>query len=383
MEFAIPKLINATKTTPYSSTGVSLVISIQTLRTTVVWMSLPVYLLGLITNSLNVIIYAMIGFRDNVTINFFALSICDLCYTVMSHNNNVISLLEIVNPGLLEGFDITNNVFAFYASMLLDISVLIKTFIAVQRGCCVAIPFHVNRLLKNKTAVAVILSLGVLCLLPYVNFEFFRIKRYFRNNNVTYVYEMYSRDTKLSEEIRFIFNKIIVVFTSEILVSLSLVVIIYGMKSASKWRRTVVVSETAAHKQPRRAGANLRLNLQKQNHGSSNINDDQQIVNRAAKQNQKRDTREIKVIKQVTLVSVMHLICYTPVVIDSVLYFLIERNKLPFVVWYVHEGLERFNAFINSINAAINFFIYYGYNSKFTQRVPGICRKVQQNQNNA
>lgn len=326
---------NRTTYIPHSNNTVSTWEAINLMLTILMWSLVPLGLLGLVTNTINVLVYLKIGLRDSASICFFALSTCDLCFTIISIVSNTFNIIMLVKPDMLYiNHHLTSS--RFYEGMLFDISALIKTFIAVQRGCCVAFPFHVNRVFTKKKTTAVIVCLTLLYLACYVNWEFLKSKEEIRNTyiNRTEAYTMFTDGSRASDTFRTILNKTVVICCCEILVLLSLFAIIYGMKSTTKRRQTL------------KAGQNLK---------------------------NKKDT---SVIKQVTLVSVVHLICCSLVSARAILVQFLLNFKISFQFVYVYLALNEIINFTGPCGATMNFFIYYHYNHRFKQTVSGICRKV-------
>lgn len=343
MATTMTSFLNTTLYPVYRNDNKKILDIIHTAYIIIAWIIVPVNLLGLITNSLSVIIHTMNGFRDAIKICFFALSLCDLVYIIMSNCSIIVVLIGEESPSLLSHSRINLNNFAFYQSMVFEMSALIKTFIAVQRGCCVAFPFHVNRVFTKKRTVGVMVCLCLFSLASYVSKEFLDSINYVHVTVINNTYgnpSFYNEISDLSGLVRDTL-KTVVVFVCEILVVLSLALILHGMSSTLKYRQSV--SNTTCGSQ-------------------------QKLI---------KHNKEMRVVKQVILVSAIHLICYTPVATYSLLYQLNIRGFLPFNVLYIAVAFADVKNLAGPVNAAINFFIYYSYNSKFRYRVKNMCRREQ------
>lgn len=339
---------------------------------------LPVGILGVITNSLNVAVYTMIGFRDSITICFFSLSVCDLCFIIINNNINIIHAIRLVTPKLLYNVDVNLNTMVFYGDMLFDISACMKTFIIVQQGCCVAFPYHVNRVFTNKSTLIVALCLCLLSLVSYANEEFMKVKRTFKNpfSNETYYFITYIDGWILSNTIRRYLNRTAVVCFCEVLILLSLAVIVYNMSAISKWRHSLSTGKYKRHQwpNPRRKTSSF---IEKSGSYVPNHTHESQHK-RILTQKQKRGMgkRELRVVKQVVLVSAIHLLCYTPVSLLAILVETFTSHTFTFSMQVIGLYICLFETvrFSGPLCIAFNFFIYYKYNSKFKETLMMRCR---------
>lgn len=121
--------------------------------------------------------------------------------------------------------------------MVFDISACIKTFIAVQRGCCAAFPFHVIWVFTNKSATMLIIYIYLFNLISNISSEFVEVlcTTHYSSTNDTY----YSNYTI---KLRIYFSKTAVIYACEVMILLSLIVIVSGMTSTSKWRQSLSVA---------------------------------------------------------------------------------------------------------------------------------------------
>lgn len=212
---------------------------------TFTWSLLPVGIIGLATNSLNVVVYTMVGFQDTVSFSFLGLSVCDLCFIITNNIVNLFNVITLVERPILDTAHGELDTIAFYGEILFDISACVKTFIAVQRGCCVAFPFLVNRIFTKENTLGVILCLYLLNLVSYSIDECMKWQTGFQSstNNVTYYLQVFTSDWLVYNTVRRFLNRTDLVCACEILVPLSLFVIVYGMSSTSKWRQLLSVGK--------------------------------------------------------------------------------------------------------------------------------------------
>lgn len=341
------------------------------------WCLLPFNILGLITNILNIAVYTKIGLKDSVSICFFALSICDLCFIIIRNNVNIISAITQVEPIVYVLLDSM----VMCAEMIYDISAGLKTFIAVQRGICVVFPFHANRVFTNKSTIVVISCICLFNLVSYINDAFIKVKCSITNSftNGTYYYELCIDDGSLVlNTVGGVLNKTAAVCVCEVLALISVMVIVWGMASTTKWRQSVTGGKINKH-----PTLNLRCKTSSsscfkecKNFSANHVHDTQQKQNLTQKQNLVKVRRELRVVKHVVLVCAIHLMCYTPVAAIAVLSEVISRrdfsHKLHLFCLYLNLVL----CFTIPFGIHSNFFIYYTYNSKFKQTLLAMSRRV-------
>lgn len=354
----------------------------------------PVGTLGLITNSLNVLVYATIGLHDSVSISFFSLSVSDLCFIILSYQKIITRVFITTDPEFrYNRYNRIVNLLGFYGGAAFDISVCVKAFIAVQRGCCVAFPFHVNRMFTKKRAAVVLLGFCLLIIACYVNDEFIKDNGFVD----PFTNETYNEDLRVPYTIRYILNKTILVFGCNVLIFVSLVVIVYGMASTSKWRQSSA-AERSTTRQTSTAWARtlslIKLNGEGASNGGKGASNGEESASNGREgasnggcssqhklaitksQKPKKDPRELRVVKQVILISTLHLVSYTPVAIYAVVFnTLVSVYFTPYVL-VIYMYMSEVNSFLGPFNAALNFFIYNKYNQKFHQTMMTIFKRI-------
>lgn len=343
----------------------------------IIWSLIPVGWLGLITNSLNIAVYAAIGFQDSVSVCFFSLSVCDMCFVFLKHSINFYTAIFLVMPSLISDILVRIQTMDFYGNMLFDISALLKTFIAVQRGWCVAFPFHVKRVFTSKRVTVVIICLCLLISACYVNNDFMKVKISYTFDNETYLIQVYTQGVIVTEKIRSTFNKTALICACEILIFISLIVIVYGVTSHSNWRQSFPAEKFQIEIKSRQWITFCRLFTRNDKEVSEKTYNCQITVNLHKKQKALRNNRELRAIKQVVLISIVHLICYTPVAIYQITYEHMTSGYLKLSFYNVYLILYRILYLLGPLNAALNFFIYYIYNKKFKETLLIICKRIQ------
>lgn len=191
----------------------------------------------------------MVGFQDTVSFSFLALSVCDLCFIITKNIVNLCNAVALVERPIMDTVHGGLDTIVFYGEMLFDISACVKTFIAVQRSCCVAFQFLVNRIFTKGSTLGVIFCLYLFNLVSYSTDEFMKWQTGFQSstNHVTYYTQVFTSDWPVYNTVRRFLKRTAVVCACEILVLLSLIFIVYDMSSTSKWRQSLSVGKINKH----------------------------------------------------------------------------------------------------------------------------------------
>ncbi|BFZ05474.1 hypothetical protein BsWGS_08513 [Bradybaena similaris] len=349
------------------------------LYVSVTWILVPVGVLGLITNSLNVIGFVRVGLQDSATICFFALSASDLCFTLMVCTKNSLSVIGLAFPDLLVNIGEDAYWATYYMHMAFDSSSILRTLIAVIRACCVVLPFHVKRMFSTSRTVSTVLFICTCNIVSYVSFEFLKIKRLFTNEitNTTYVADGYIDGWEMSQHFRNIFNKMIVVCVCEVFVGVSLVLIVCGMLATSNYHQSLRINRDTTEPSSQLVNRLRKTSRQEKMTFIKSVHNIQETIYTVKRRQSNK--KEMRVIQQVAILSSLHLICNTFEVGYCVLSQIMDVNNNTYIFMSVHWALEAFNRFTGPANAASNFFIYYVFNSKFRQAVYKMCRARSRN----
>ncbi|RUS84201.1 hypothetical protein EGW08_008041 [Elysia chlorotica] len=203
------------------------------------------WVFGMTSNVLNIIVFTKIGANDNVTVSFLALSISDLLFLVLiSPHITVDGLVHIVeyrmgrNIKWLIDYRILRFPFYWYAFTFYETSILINVYIAVVRCACVAIPFNVRSVFTARRAgvtfVAFFISMFAL------RFPMFLTKAIVHqfdpvSNKTRIVYKEYD-DGGVADTINDIACRNILSWSSFTIVLISLIILIVKLQASAKFR---------------------------------------------------------------------------------------------------------------------------------------------------
>ncbi|XP_059151504.1 uncharacterized protein LOC131937845 [Physella acuta] len=288
---------------------------------------------GSIANIINIIVFLKQGLSDSVTISLFALAITDL--------GSLVTLLwesVCLNP-LFAGSDIDFVAFDIhYVTAAVPHAIFVRiawwttTFITFERCLCIALPLKVKQIITPRRTViflviiSVVTFIGVspLFICAYIGWH------YFPSMNRTLLARIFKDDGPYIESIG---STYIVVsqFSSFILDVIFTGLIVHQLQVKSRWR-----SEATS------AGEGMAL-------------------------------RDKKVVKMVTLISCIFIVCLMPSCINFLLgvvyasaYSLAGVQQNLFLLsWSVILTLE-------GVNSSVNIFVYYTMSSNYRNIFRGL-----------
>ncbi|GFN76795.1 chemosensory receptor c [Plakobranchus ocellatus] len=317
-------------------------------------------------NAINILIFCTIGATDSITVCFLYLAVCDFCTMVSLSLGAFFTLISIGVPG---SHNLGTYTFATAVvhSMFSDVALATTTYIALQRGLCVAWPFLTRQAFTRNRTLAVLIAITVILLgsgLPKaVSFRFIYVPD--PNNNGSQIavadfLEFYST----SKTFYLIFVKLIMGFTQYIVMSVCAVAIYIGMRSSIRLKS----ASSTAGSNSYNARSNHGRDESCVNHiGQKNTENDVTDIKTETKKEtgKKPPKKELLVIKQALTVVLLQVICTTPGIIIYIFAMIeprfrmnTEYHNLFFVIYGAVDWSYAVNAFFN-------FFIYLSFNSKF------------------
>ncbi|GFO45659.1 chemosensory receptor c [Plakobranchus ocellatus] len=267
-------------------------------------------------NAINVLIFCTIVVTDSITVCFLYLVVCDLCIVVSrSVGAFFILFFSLSVPG---SQDLATYSFASAVvySLFSDLASATITYIALQRGLCVAWPFLTRHVFTRKRSLAVLIAITVIllgCGMPRsVTFKFIYVPD--PNNNasqiaVVHFFEVYSHFLAFY----LIFVKMTMGFTQYIVMSVCAVAIYIGMRSSIRLKSASFSAgpdscsnrsnrETLGNSEKTESSVKLKRQVNAENYFTDNKNESKRGTSKRPAQ------KELLVIKQALTVVVLQVI---------------------------------------------------------------------------
>ncbi|RUS68553.1 hypothetical protein EGW08_023685 [Elysia chlorotica] len=321
----------------------------------VLTVSVPAFLL----NILNVIIFVNTKI-DSITVCFIALALSDL--------SAMLFLTGVSSVGVMSAFQVPWGknlstyafLFTFGIGLSVDTSSAFTTYIALQRGLCVALPFLTRHLFNRNRSIIICVSVFIFilaCSTPRATA--FRLK---------YIPDP-ADNTSAVAIIQFLetwvpFDSFYTIFIKTVMVCVEFGVLIictslisYSMHSSIKLK--------------------LHSSAQYLQHPPS---DDKKTIGREDKTQRKKDAKELLVVKQSLIVVLIHVILTTPRMLASLYVVFEPRYRVGAQYQNLYYVTFTSISVTDSINAFANFFVYVKFNSKFRAYfINNIYRRVTSN----
>ncbi|GFN95670.1 chemosensory receptor c, partial [Plakobranchus ocellatus] len=275
---------------------------------------------AILFNAMNVFIFCKIGVTDSITVCFLHLAVCDFFTMINVSLGAFFTIFFVLGVPGSKNMATYTFVTAMAYGISQDIAAATTTYIALQRGLCVAWPFLARRAFTKKRSIIVLMVITIFligCLIPRtVSYKLIYVPDPTSNSSqilIIHFLDLWNNVTNFY----FIFVKIFLVYIQYTIMSICAVAIAIGMKSSIKLKSTSssapsISSESKSnHKKASETGMN---ESSFESPGVSKDGKDSQTSGKEEKDKnvQKREGKEYLVIKQVLIVVLVHIICTTP-----------------------------------------------------------------------
>ncbi|XP_005099259.1 uncharacterized protein LOC101858272 [Aplysia californica] len=300
---------------------------------------IPIVFSGIVTNIINTVVFVRIGMKDSVNVSFLALSISDLLYLSFNMICLIPSTLTFSGRPTkwLQSPYTLNSYIVWYAILFYDLSILITTYVAITRCCCVTLALKFRSFFTVSRTYTVLGVLSVVCLAFHIPM--------IASQNLQWQTDKKANTTKLTlvrsdafPDVQYfhdITNRNVVPYTCLAINITCLAALTLTLQSATQIRNKMAIS------------------------ASTDGN--------AGKRDSKLSTKDIQVVKAVSLVAAMFVYCSLLTTIKALV-----RRAIPD---YDSRGQYR-NLFqlttgvvtiFTYLNATVNITVYYHFNTKYRQ----------------
>lgn len=305
-------------------------------------------LLGIISNVINIKIFIAMRLNDSVTVSFLALSVFDLTYVVTTLCFAISSAFSLVEKTYKTRFLIDPYaVYIYFGNIAVLVNVmntLITTFLAVARCMCVAKPLYFRHSFTVKKTTASLSGFAVFAVVAYTPIfaSMGMVVRIDRETNITRHTLWISPRRESIKNVIWTLTQMVLPASTEFIVLFCIVIMANSLRAASKFRQTSQLP-----------GCDKEVSHLKEKADSSN-----DTMN-------KLSGKDIRVVKQVTLISLVYIMCVTPKILISTAGLIEPEFTLGRRYGFLYLSLLFLRLHFEIFNASINTFVYYAYNTKF------------------
>ncbi|GFO12940.1 chemosensory receptor a [Plakobranchus ocellatus] len=302
-----------------------------------------IILFGLLANLVNIIIFVKTGIRDSVTTLLFSLAVSDVFFLLLISPTGATYIIFHFQPKWDWPFDRNFTFFLLYwpAFTLYDFSAYISVSIGVIRCACVAMPLRFKSLFTKSRTVKLVFFLFIVALLlrmPVLTMV--RIGWRFnpaKNSSEPYV-QSYNRETLT--QINDILNRNSLPYINFIIMIACVIILTTKLYEATRVR-----SSHTAHSHTDE--------IDKQS-GDKN----KAIAGRLS-------AKDIQVVQSVVLVCSIFIISQLPFLLYSTARLIQPEFNDKGYYRHLFRACTTISTTCSFLNASVNIFVYYRYNSKY------------------
>ena len=305
-----------------------------------------IILFGLLSNIINICVFLKTGAKDNVTTLLLSLALSDLAFLTLI-SSTVAGYIIIYLDGsktVRFGSDILFGLLYWPASTAYDLSALISVSLGVMRCACVAMPLKFKLVFTRSRTIKWVMFLAVLTVslrLPVLTIHRISWRTDAQTNeSVPYLKEV---NSAYMLRINDILNRITVVYILYITMITCVIILSLKLYQASKMRRSFTAG------------------LAKAPDGAP----DKPVT-------QGLSSKDMQVVKSVVLVCTIFILSQLPFLLLSTIRLISPNFDIGQKLQYISGIFNNISLTCSFLNASVNIFVYYKYNSKYKSIFRGL-----------
>ncbi|GFS14785.1 chemosensory receptor A [Elysia marginata] len=297
-----------------------------------------IILLGLVSNVINIVVFLKADVKDNVTILLLSLAVSDFVFLSFITPSMCGAVIHALAPSHipLSQIILLRHFPYWPAYTVYDFSTFITVSLGVMRCACVAMPLKFKLVFtKSRTIkwVLFIVALAVSLRIPVLSIH--RILwRIDPKTNISSPHLIAKNGVQMSR-INDILNRGVVIYITYITMVTCVCILTFKLYQASKMRRSCkATSNQSSDKTDSPADRGL-------------------------------SSRDLKVVKSVVLVCTIFVLLQLPFLLVSFIRLVVPEFDKVKSLGFLFGIFSQVNSTCAYLNASLNIFIYYNYNSKY------------------
>lgn len=290
--------------------------------------------IGLVTNILNIVGFVSIGIDDGVTTLFLSIALSDLTFVALVFVRSIALIFYTLEQDNLWWFFIDPFAVLVFSSnastMVYTMTVLASTFLAVARCMCIAKPLHFKDMFNKNRCIGVLVVFAVFSVVCYtpIFVEMGMTTVIDPKQNATRYVLYLSPNRERVKDIVILIIDCIIPLVTQVIVVVCVVIMASKLREATKFRHSQGKDDTE------RSATKL-------------------------------SGKELQVVKQVVLISVIYIISNIPKIFISNFSIFDSRFDFGKPFFNLYLTINHLKLAFESFNSAVNFFVYFFYNTKF------------------
>ncbi|KAK3720263.1 hypothetical protein RRG08_007884 [Elysia crispata] len=298
-----------------------------------------IILFGVISNITNIVVFLKAGAKDNVTVLLLCLAMSDLVFLILITPSTCSYVIQALVSSYSWPFDyfILHYLLYWPAFTAYDLSAFISVSLGVMRCACVAMPLKFKLVFTKARTIKWVMFLVILavCLrIPVLSIN--RIS--WRTDSQTNVSSPYLKavNNRYMSHINDIINRGIVIYILYITMVSCVIILTFKLYQASKIRRSYTTEQLKVSDKSRNKPVAEGLH-----------------------------SKDMQVVKSVVLVCIIFILSQLTFLLTSTTRLIRPDFDNGQELVYLFGILSQINRTCSYLNASLNIFVYYSYNSKY------------------
>ncbi|GFS27168.1 chemosensory receptor A [Elysia marginata] len=312
--------------------------------------SFGISVVGVVTNTLVILVYAKQGFRESVAVSMTTISIWDLVKCIACIMNTFSGILFLWDPiAALSWQNITTAIFNYLISFSTYVTSVMAAYVAVERCLCVTIPLKVKWLLTPRVTLIACLTISVVVFGAFAAmFAIYDIVWEW-NATLNATVAIYRRSDFYvnHEEPLFAYynlSGILWPLAAFVVILIATIIIVVKLREGSKFR-----------------ASNRSSGLAQQTGPSSSV---------SAGDNQKSQVqthlkRDRQVVKMLLVIIIIYIASLAPRIAQYLAKYIVYDFYFLRRHHYLFEFVVLWVLVADSVNGAVNFFVFYNMSTSF------------------
>uniref|UniRef100_A0A2C9L994 G-protein coupled receptors family 1 profile domain-containing protein n=1 Tax=Biomphalaria glabrata TaxID=6526 RepID=A0A2C9L994_BIOGL len=292
---------------------------------------------GLVSNIINICVFAKQGLNSSINISFFALAITDVFRIV------AVNWMNLCSSHIIQSLDVSFVLVELWyrtASWSIRcanrITLFTAVFITAERCLCIMVPLKVRKIVPPFKSVAVLITIDVFNVFGFVhecmpgNYSW----TFAATQNKTLIALKVRSNSAENEGIAFTFHAVLM-SAALLCVIIFTAVLVAKLNQKTQWR------------------------LESTSDSS---------------QRETFKTKDRKTVKMVILVAAVMVVCYTPAVMLSVVSASCPEFNVTGPLASLFHGVWTVVFVLGTVNASVNIFIYYSMSTKYKEDLKQLMR---------
>ena len=330
-----------------------------------IWICIALF--GLVSNTINVVVFMKMGLKDNVTITLLFLSISDLLNITINSLTIAGRYMEVAQPRHIWPFNRFIIILGpyWYAYIFYDYSSFISVFLATVRCACVARPLRFKSMFTKSRTVTILCLLFILAFIlrvPVIT-VFRLIWAVNPQTNTTY------RSIELAGNFRDIYqandilNRNIISWLAYITITMCVIILASKLQSASRFRQSLTSQATNNGESEKNSKV---CPISESQGGPTEVS---KSINHNVKHSDKMSARDLQVIKSVTLICVIFILSQLPFQVVSTVRLFVPEFANFRSAQYIYSFASHISNTCGYLNASVNIFVHIRFNTRYRARL--------------